>query len=63
MIGCMVETSVGISAAAQLAPLADVLDLDGCLLVDNDPWVGAVGADGTVRLSDLPGIGVEEAAP
>jgi L-alanine-DL-glutamate epimerase-like enolase superfamily enzyme len=63
MIGCMVETSVGISAAAQLAPLADVLDLDGCLLVENDPYRGAVGADGTVRLSDLPGIGVVEAAP
>lgn len=62
MIGCMVETSVGISAAAQLAPLADVLDLDGCLLVENDPFRGAVGADGTVRLTDLPGIGAEESA-
>jgi len=61
MFGCMIETSVGISAAAQLAPLADVLDLDGCLLVSNDPFRGAVGSDGTVTLGDRPGIGVEEA--
>jgi L-alanine-DL-glutamate epimerase-like enolase superfamily enzyme len=60
MIGCMIETSVGTSAAAQLAPIADVLDLDGSLLIDNDPFRGAVGPDGTVRLTDLPGIGVRE---
>jgi L-Ala-D/L-Glu epimerase len=60
MIGCMIETSVGISAAAQIAPLADILDLDGCLLVENDPFRGAVAADGSVRLGERPGIGVEE---
>ncbi len=61
MIGCMIETSVGISAAAQIAPLADVTDLDGSLLVDNDPFVGAVAGDGTIALGQRPGIGVAEA--
>lgn len=60
MLGCMIETSAGISAAAQLAPQADVVDLDGCLLVGNDPFSGAMGPDGTIRLRDLPGIGITE---
>ncbi|HLF13842.1 MAG TPA: dipeptide epimerase [Bacteroidota bacterium] len=62
MIGCMIETSVGISAAAQISPMADVTDLDGCLLVSNDPFRGAVAPDGTIRLNDLPGIGVTREA-
>ena len=61
MIGCMIETSVGISAAAQIAPLADVIDLDGSLLVENDPFSGVVADDGSIRLGDRPGIGVVEA--
>jgi L-alanine-DL-glutamate epimerase-like enolase superfamily enzyme len=40
MIGCMVESSVGITAAAHLAELADCLDLDGNLLIENDPFEG-----------------------
>lgn len=60
MTGCMIETSVGISAAAQLASLADAADLDGALLIDNDPFRGAVAADGTIRLTGAPGIGVGE---
>jgi L-alanine-DL-glutamate epimerase-like enolase superfamily enzyme len=58
MIGCMIETSVGISAAAQLSPLADAVDLDGSLLVSNDPFSGAVAPDGTIILGRDPGIGV-----
>ncbi len=60
MVGCMIETSVGISAAAQIAPMADVTDLDGSLLVANDPFRGAVAVDGTITLGQLPGIGVAE---
>ena len=61
MMGCMIETSVGISAGAQVAPLADVTDLDGSLLVSNDPFLGAVAGDGTITLGQRPGIGVAEA--
>ncbi len=57
MIGCMIETSVGISAAAQLAPLADATDLDGALLVLNDPFEGVVAQDGQIHLGDFAGIG------
>lgn len=59
MIGCMIESSVGISAAAQLSPLADAVDLDGCLLVGNDPFRGVVAPDGSIHLGDRPGIGIE----
>jgi L-alanine-DL-glutamate epimerase-like enolase superfamily enzyme len=59
MIGCMIETSVGIAAAAALAPFADNLDLDGSLLISNDPFRGLVIApDGTIHLSDQPGLGL-----
>src|SRR6185312_14372477 len=40
LLGCMTESSGGISAAAQLAPLADWVDLDGALLIKNDPFAG-----------------------
>lgn len=58
MLGCMVETSVGIAAAAQLAPLADWLDLDGHLLLANDPFEGIGGQHGRLTLSERPGLGV-----
>jgi L-Ala-D/L-Glu epimerase len=58
MIGCMTETSCAISAAAQLSPLADYADLDGALLITNDPFDGARIVNGRVTLSDRPGIGV-----
>lgn len=58
MIGCMTETSCAVSAAAQLAPLADWVDLDGNLLISNDPFSGMKIIDGRVSLSTLPGIGV-----
>lgn len=58
MIGCMTETSCAVSAAAQLAPLADWVDLDGNLLISNDPFSGMKIVDGRVTLSPLPGIGI-----
>lgn len=58
MLGCMIESSVGTSAAAQISPLADVIDLDGSLLIDNDPFDGRVRPDGTILLGNEPGIGV-----
>jgi L-alanine-DL-glutamate epimerase-like enolase superfamily enzyme len=60
MLGCMVETSVGIAAAAQLAPLVDYLDLDGHLLLADDPFEGIGGQAGLLTLSDRPGTGVRE---
>jgi len=57
MIGCMTETSCAISAAAQLAPLADWADLDGALLIKNDPYNGMKVENGICRLPDRPGIG------
>lgn len=58
MIGCMTETSCAVSAAAQLAPLAEWVDLDGNLLIANDLFEGMKIVDGRVTLSDVPGIGV-----
>ena len=60
MIGCMTETSCAVSAAAQLAPEADWADLDGNLLITNDPYSGMQIVDGKVTLVDKPGIGVKE---
>lgn len=57
MLGCMTETSCAISAAAQLSPLVDWADLDGAVLIKNDPFDGATIVDGKVTLSDRPGIG------
>jgi L-alanine-DL-glutamate epimerase-like enolase superfamily enzyme len=54
MIGCMIESSVLISAAAHLASLADHLDLDGNLLVDNDPYVGVGCHQGRLEFSKSP---------
>ena len=58
MLGCMVESSLGIAAAAQLAPLVDWVDLDGHLLLAEDPFVGIGGQGGKLTLSDRPGLGV-----
>jgi L-alanine-DL-glutamate epimerase-like enolase superfamily enzyme len=59
MLGCMVETSLAITAAAQIAPLVDEADLDGALLVSNDPYRGATFSGGAITLPDGPGLGVE----
>lgn len=58
MIGCMIESSLGITAAAHLTPLVDYADLDGHLLVANDPYRGVKIENGKLILPDLPGIGV-----
>jgi L-alanine-DL-glutamate epimerase-like enolase superfamily enzyme len=51
MIGCMIETSVLISAAAHLAELADYLDLDGNLLITNDPFAGVTASQGVLSFA------------
>jgi len=58
MIGCMTETSCAVSAAAQLAPKCEWADLDGNLLISNDPYSGMKIVQGKVTLSDRPGIGI-----
>ncbi len=58
MIGCMIESSLGITAAAHLAPLVDVVDLDGAALLSEDPFVGATIDGGQLRIPDGPGLGV-----
>lgn len=58
MLGCMIESSLGITAAAQLAPMANYADLDGAALLRDDPFVGASIEDGMIRLSAEPGLGV-----
>ena len=59
MLGCMTETSCAISAAAQLAPLADWADLDGNLLIANDCFDGMKIINGKITLNVLPGIGIK----
>ncbi len=59
MLGCMIETSVAISAAAQLSPLVDYADLDGNILTRNDPFNGVKVVGGKLVLNDEPGLGVQ----
>jgi len=58
MVGCMIETSIGITAAAHFTPLVDAADLDGAALTSNDPYAGAVIEGGPIRIPDGPGLGV-----
>jgi len=58
MVGCMIETSVGITAAAQITPLVDICDLDGAALLAHDPFVGATIEGGQLRLPEGPGLGL-----
>ena len=60
MLGCMTETSCGISAASHLSPMVDWADLDGALLISNDVYDGTRVVDGKVTLSSRPGIGVRK---
>ncbi len=60
MLGCMIESSVAISAAAQLSPLVDYADLDGNILIANDPFEGVKVCDGKLVLNDDPGVGVKK---
>jgi L-alanine-DL-glutamate epimerase-like enolase superfamily enzyme len=59
MLGCMVESSCGVSAASQLSPMVDFADLDGNLLISNDIFDGMKVVDGKITLPDKSGIGVD----
>jgi len=61
MLGCMVETGLGIAPAAQIASMFDHVDLDGNLLLANDPWPGVEFAGGVQLPSEAPGLGVRQA--
>jgi L-alanine-DL-glutamate epimerase-like enolase superfamily enzyme len=58
MLGCMVESGLGIAPAAHIASLCDHVDLDGNLLLREDPWPGVRFVDGVQTPSDTPGLGV-----
>lgn len=58
MLGCMVETSLSLTAAAHLLPLADYADLDSNLLLEDDPFIGFAVRDGRIVLPEGPGLGV-----
>lgn len=58
MVGCMIESSLAITAAAHLTPLVDIVDLDGAALLAGDPFAGATIDGGQVRLPTGPGLGV-----
>jgi L-alanine-DL-glutamate epimerase-like enolase superfamily enzyme len=62
MAGCMIESSLGISAIAQIAPLLDAADFDGAALLSNDPYRGTTIAGGTITLSRSPGLGATAVA-
>jgi L-alanine-DL-glutamate epimerase-like enolase superfamily enzyme len=59
MLGCFIESSVGVTAAAHLAPLCDYADLDGPLLIKNDPYRGLQYEGAKFSLPDNAGLGVE----
>jgi len=63
MLGCMTETSCAISAMSQLAPEAQWTDLDGNLLISNDPFEGMKIINGKVTLTEAPGIGLTKVKP
>jgi L-alanine-DL-glutamate epimerase-like enolase superfamily enzyme len=63
MTGCMIETSLGITAAAHFAPLLDYADLDGAALLADDPARGATIERGKIRIPDGPGLGVDVGDP
>jgi L-alanine-DL-glutamate epimerase-like enolase superfamily enzyme len=60
MIGCMIESSIAITAAAQITPLVDAADLDGNLLIRDDPYEGVKVENGKLVLPGGPGLGVRQ---
>ena len=58
MVGCMIESSIGITAAAHFCPLVDICDLDGAALLAHDPYAGATIERGQLRLPEGPGLGL-----
>ena len=63
MVGCMIESGLGIAAGCCVAPLCDHVDLDGNLLIADDPWPGVEFVDGVQVPSEQQGLGVREAIP
>jgi L-alanine-DL-glutamate epimerase-like enolase superfamily enzyme len=63
MLGCMIESGLGIAPAAHMASLCDHVDLDGNLLIASDPWPGVELVDGVQLPSEDPGLGVRQAVP
>jgi L-Ala-D/L-Glu epimerase len=63
MLGCMLESGLGIAAGAQMASLCDHVDLDGNLLLREDPWPGVEFTDGVQLPSESPGLGVRQEVP
>ncbi len=61
MLGCMISSSVAVTAAAHLSPLVDYADLDGNLLIANDPYSGVRADRGKLVLPDRPGLGLKRA--
>lgn len=61
MLGCMIESGLGIAAGCQVASLCDHVDLDGNLLLAEDPWPGIEFREGVQVAADSPGLGVHEA--
>ena len=62
MLGCMISSSVTVTAAAHLSPLVDYADLDGNLLIANDPFRGVRVEKGKLILPDAPGLGLAKAS-
>jgi L-alanine-DL-glutamate epimerase-like enolase superfamily enzyme len=60
MLGCMISSSVSVTAAAHLSPLVDYADLDGNLLIANDPWSGVLTEKGKLILPEHPGLGLKK---
>ena len=59
MLGCMVESSIGITAMSNLSPQVDFADLGGNQLINNDPYVGVKIIDGKLKLPSEDGIGIK----
>jgi len=61
MLGCMVESGLGIAAGAHISSLFDHVDLDGNILISHDPWPGVELLAGVQVPAELPGLGVTRA--
>lgn len=62
MLGCMIESSVALTAAAHLGALVDYLDLDGQLHLASDPFSGLQFKDGTIQMPTASGLGVQRSS-
>ena len=63
MLGCMIESGLGIAAGVAMASLCEHVDLDGNLLLAEDPWPGVELVDGIQLPSNAPGLGVTHQVP